>query len=159
MNIPEYVEMEFAMPFYEFYFEDTWNDKALPKNPFELKALSQKLNIILDCDFLFSEYEDTKIKAGDIYIFYQNNNKEIFMYFDLLKDEYDQMAMVTFGVRVKMENKREIKDILKQLYFKSTTRSDFQEDYFNASLNRVATDRIPNQNRKVKQFMKGEEIV
>jgi hypothetical protein len=68
------------------------------------------------------------------------------------------MAMVTFGVRVKMEDKREVKDILKPLYFKSTTRSDFQEDYFNASLNRVATDRIPNQNRKVRQFMRGEEV-
>jgi hypothetical protein len=159
MNIPEYIEMEFAIPFYEFYFDANWGENNIPKNPVELIALSQKLNIILDCDYLFSTYEETNIKEGDIYIFYQNNNKEIFMYFDLLKDEYDQMAMVTFGVRVKMEDKREVKDILKQLYFKSTTRSDFQEDYFNASLNRVATDRIPNQNRKVKQFMKGEEVI
>lgn len=158
MNIPDYVELEFAMPFYEMYFPDTWNDNKLSKNPFELIELSQKLNIILDTDFLYDSYEVTDYKSGDIYLFYQNNNKEIFLYFDLLKDEYDQMAMVNFGVRVKTENKREIKEILKKLYFKSTTRSDFQEDYFNQSLNRVATNRIPYQKRIVKHFMNGQQI-
>jgi hypothetical protein len=69
------------------------------------------------------------------------------------------MAMVTFGVIVKTENKTEIKNILNKLYFKTATRSCFQEDYFNESLNRITTDRIPNQKRKAKQFMKVEEVI
>jgi hypothetical protein len=156
MKIPDYGEMEFEIPFYEFYFEDIWNDKNQSKNPHELIELSKQLNITLNTDFLYQQYESTAIQKGDIYIFFENNNKEIFIYFDLLKDEYDQMAMVTFGVRIKTETKREIKEILKKLYFKSTTRSDFQEDYFNQSMNRIATNQIPNQNRIVKRYMEGE---
>jgi hypothetical protein len=45
MPIPEYVELEFMMPFYEMYFPDTWNDNNLPKNPFELMELCEALNI------------------------------------------------------------------------------------------------------------------
>jgi hypothetical protein len=59
--------MEFAKPFYEFYFEDTWNDKALPKKPFELKELCQKLHITLNCDFLL--------------MMMQRLTKEIFIFF------------------------------------------------------------------------------
>ena len=150
--------MEFAMPFYELYFPDTWNDNNLEKNPFELIELSQELNIKLDIDFLFKTYEDTEYKKGDIYVFYQNNNKEIFIYFDLLKDEFDQMAMITFAVRIKTDIKNQVKDILMKFYFKSTTRSDFQEDYFNQSLNRIVTNSIPNQKRIIHQNMNGQKI-
>jgi hypothetical protein len=34
MRIPEYVELEFMMQFYEMYFPDNWNDNKLPKNSF-----------------------------------------------------------------------------------------------------------------------------
>jgi hypothetical protein len=56
MKIPEYIEMSFAMPFYEFYYPDTWNNNNLAKNPYELIELTQKLNINLDPDFLFTTY-------------------------------------------------------------------------------------------------------
>ena len=158
MTIPEYVELKFMMPFHEMYFADTWNDNELPKNPFELIELSDYLNIKLDTDFLYNEYELTNYKKGDIYIFYPSDRKDIFIYFDLFKDEYDQMAMILLGVRLKTVNKKNIKDILKKLYFKSTTRTDFQEDYFNQSLYRVATNRIPSQERTVKQYTNGQLI-
>ena len=152
------MEMEFAMPFYELYFPDTWNDNNLSKNPFELIELSQMLNINIDTDFLFKIYDETEFKKGDVYIFYQNDNIEIFIYFDLLKDEFDQMAMINFGVRVKTEIKYQVKEILKKLYFKSTTRTDFQEDYFNQSLNRIASNSIPNQKRVAYRYMNGQKI-
>lgn len=117
MNIPEYVEMVFAMPFYEFYYPDTWNGNKLSKNPFELTELKQIMGINLDTDFLYKLYEEMEYKEGDIYLFYKDNSKEIFIYFDLLKDEFDQMAMVNFGVRVKTESKKEIKEILKKTVF------------------------------------------
>jgi hypothetical protein len=154
----EYVELEFSMPFYEMYFPDTWNDSNLPKNPFELTELCDSMSIILDTDFLYKEYEATKYKKGDIYIFYPDNNSNIFIYFDLYKDQYDQMAMIVLGVRIKTVNKSIIKPILEKLYFKSTTRSDFQEDYFNQSLYRVATDRIPYQARIVRHFADGKPL-
>ena len=80
------------MPFYEMYFPDTWNDNNLPRNPFELVELCDHLNIKVNTDFLYTEYETTEYKKGDIYIFYPSDRKDIFIYFDLLKDEHDQMA-------------------------------------------------------------------
>ena len=159
MNIPEYVEMVFSMPFYEFYFPDTWNDHNLPKNPLELVELCQMLDIYLDTEFLYQHYDVTAPKEGDIYFFYQNNNQEIVIYFDLHKDEFDQMAMVKFGVRVKSAIKNDVKEILDRLYFKSTTRSSFKEDYFNQSLFRIASGNIPNQTRVIKKYMHGRRCV
>lgn len=156
MTKPEFVELEFALPFYEMYHPDTWNDKNLPRNPFELQELCEKLKIKLDTDFLYDAYENTEYKKGDIYIFYADATRDIFLYFDLLKDEYDQMAMVLIGVRVKTAEKEAVREILEKLYFKSTTRSDFSEDYFNQSLYRVATNRIPFQKRTVKHFVDGK---
>jgi hypothetical protein len=155
---PEYVELEFSMPFYEMYFSDTWNDGNLPKNPFELTELCDSMGIILDTDILYKEYEAAKYKEGDIYIFYLNNNKDIFIYFDLYKDQYDQMAMIVLGVRIKTVNKSIVKPILEKLYFKSTTRSDFQEDYFNQSFYRIAANKIPYQGRIVRHFINGKLV-
>jgi hypothetical protein len=158
MTKPEYVELEFAMPFYEMYFPDTWNDNKLPKNPFELIELCEKLMIKLDTGFLYEEYEKTEYKKGDIYIFYATSDRDIFLYFDLLKDEYDQMAMVVIGVRIKTIDRETVREVLEKFYFKSTTRSDFQEDYFNHSLYRVATNRIPFQKRTVRHFLDGRQL-
>jgi hypothetical protein len=154
----EYVELKFMMPFYEMYFPDTWNDNQLARNPFELKELSEYLAINLDTDFLYSEYEKTIYTGGDIYIFYPKENKNLFLYFDLLKDKYDQMAMIWIGVRIKIEDKKAVRDILEKLYFKSTTRSDFSEDYFNQGLHKTASDKIPDQKRIINHFMDGKAI-
>ena len=68
------------------------------------------------------------------------------------------MAMVLLDVRIKTVDKTAIKDILEKLYFKSTTRSDFQEDYFNQSLFRVATNRIPDKKRTVRHYSNGTQL-
>jgi len=152
LELPEFVELEFALPFYEMYFPDTYNDNKLPKNPFELRKLAEELHIRLDTDFLFKTYEQTEYGKGDIFVFYSQQSKDTFIYFDLLKDEHDQMNMIVLGVRVPIADREKIREKLWELYFKSTTRSDFQEDYFNQSLWRVVTDKIPYNKRKVHHF-------
>lgn len=153
MQKPKYVELSFSLPFYELYFPvDNW-DENLPKTPTELVELCQAMTIKINTEFLFSEYEKTKINQGDIYIFYSNNTKENFIYFDFLKHQTDQMAMIQLGVRIKTEDKTAIKTILEKLYFKSTTRSNFQEDYFNQMLNSVASNKMQNSKRKIHSFI------
>ncbi len=153
MKKPEFVELSFSLPFYEIYFPaDNW-DENLPKKPIELLELCEVMAIKIDPEFLYSEFETTKINHEGIYIFYPLDRKDIFIYFDFYKDPTDQMAMIQFGVRIKTENKTIIKTILEKLYFKSTTRSNFQEDYFNQMLSRIATNRIPNNERIIHNFI------
>jgi hypothetical protein len=153
MKKPEHVELSFSLPFYELYFPaDNW-DENLPKTPIELLELCQEMEIKIDPEFLYTQFDTTKINQGDIYIFYSSNQQDSFIYFDFHKDPTDQMAMIQFGVRTKTENKKKIKTILEKLYFKSTTRSNFQEDYFNQLLNSIATNKIPNSKRIIHSFI------
>ncbi len=157
MKKPEHIELSFHLPFYEIYFPaDNW-DVSLPKKPTELIELCQEMAIKIDLEFLLLEYEATKTNQGDIYIFYPLNKKDSFIYFDFHKDPTDQMAMIQLGVRIKTEDKTTIKTILEKLYFKSTTRSNFQEDYFNQLLNSIATKKIPNNERTIHSFYEGKK--
>ena len=157
MKKPDYVELSFSMPFYEMYYPvDNW-DESLPKKPTVLLELCQEMSIKIDLEFLFSEFEATKVNQGNIYIFYRSDKKESFIYFDFFKDLTDQMAMIQLGVRIKTVNKTAIKTILEKLYFKSSTRSNFQEDYFNQLLNSIATNRIANIERTIHSFIDGKK--
>lgn len=150
---PEYLEIEFAMPFYELYFPDLYNDNNLPKNPFELLELSNHLNTEVDFDLLFEAYENDS-NEGEIFIFHDQDSDERFICLDLLKDEYDQMNMITIGVRIRQSDYLETRRILEKLYFKSTTRSDWQEDYFNQTLYR----KVNNFSRQYKQRVTQKSI-
>lgn len=138
MNKPEYLEIEFAMPFYELFYPDLYNDNKLPKNPFELEELCELMGTSIDFDQLYCLYESYKDNEGEILIFHSNSTNERFIFIDLFKDMYDQMNMVKLGVRIKEQEKDLIRGVLEKLYFKSTTRSDWQEDYFNQTLWRTA---------------------
>lgn len=138
MQKPEYLEIEFAMPFYELYYPDLYNDNKLPKNPFELEELCNLMDTAIDFNKLYYLYESYKSNEGEILIFHSNSNNERFIFIDLFKDLHDQMNMVKLGVRIKELEKEQIRKVLEKLYFKSTTRSDWQEDYFNQSLWRTA---------------------
>jgi hypothetical protein len=157
MKKPEYVELSFHLPFYEIYFPADNFDESLPKKPTELLELCQEMEIKIDLDFLLLEFETTKTNQGDIYIFYASNKKDSFIYFDFHKGSTDQMAVIQLGVRIKTENKTDIKTILEKLYFKSTTRSNFQEDYFNQLLNSIATNRISTNERTIHSFIDGKK--
>lgn len=151
---PQFVEIEFSMPFYEMYFPDTWNDNNLVRNPFELIELGQYLNIIIDTNLLYDYYTSTPINKGDIYIFYKSlEDKNLFIYFDLFKDSIDQMAMIRFGVRIKKSDYENVKKILNKLYFKSTTRTSIKEDYFNNYMYKISQDELPLEKRDIKKII------
>lgn len=158
MKKPGFVEVEFVMPIGEMYFPDCWNANNLPRNPFELSELSSALEIIFDPNFILDTYDKLPIERGDAYVFYSSRSKDIFLYFDLLKDKYDQMTMIQLGVRIPTERLPEIRPLIEKLYFKSTTRSDWQEDYYNQTLWRNVTDRNPAMKRKVHHFENGIEV-
>lgn len=158
MEKPEFVEYSFVMPFYEMYFPDIWNESECPRNAFELNELCKELDIVLDTDFLFEEYEKIKPNSGDIFIFYSKYSKDIFLYFDLFNDVYDQTAMIKLGVRIPTKDSEEIKHILMKLYFKSVIRSNFQEDYFIHSLWREATNQYSGEKRNIIHFLDGKRL-
>jgi hypothetical protein len=141
-DIPAYVEISFKMPFYDLYYEGEW-DEQIPKQPHELLALCNWLQIELNTDLLYETYSPAKIGQGDIYILKSPLSEGSFLYFDLLKDPYDQMAMVSIGLRVPTLDLDKIRLILRPLYFKSKPRSPLEEDYFNQKLWRTATGHYP----------------
>ena len=98
-NIQEFVEVEFALSFFDMYYPLLDEDCEI--HPIELIELCQFLSIKLNTEFLYKEYRNTKIDEGNIHIYFSNANPDIFIYFDLLKDKYDQMDMVVLGVRIK----------------------------------------------------------
>lgn len=149
-KLAEFVEIEFAMPFYEIYYPTLDYDCA--KAPLELKELCEFLSIKIDTKSLFTEYEDTKIEEGNIHFYFSNSDNNIFLFFDLHKDKYDQMEMIIIGARIKTINLKKAKEILHKLYFKSTTRSSIKEDYFNQNRWRLVNNRIPNNNRNIKKY-------
>jgi hypothetical protein len=66
MKKPEYVELSFSLPFYELYFlTENW-DETLPKTPTELLELCQEMEIKIDPEFLYTQFDTTKINHGNI---------------------------------------------------------------------------------------------
>src|SRR4051812_10871921 len=118
MNVPEFVELEFYMPFYELFSSDQNNDNPIVKQAFELEELCNKLSIAIDANILYETYKQTDYVNGDVFVFYSKGNKNTFIYLDLLKDEYDQMNMILIGVRIPMTIMADIKLIMMKLYFK-----------------------------------------
>jgi hypothetical protein len=119
-NIPEFVEISFSIPFYDIYFEDeSWDESKFEKCPTELLAICKALDIYLDTNFLYDEYNKNLYVGGDIHIFYSKENAESFIYFDLQRDKFDQMAMVFVGIRFRVKDLTSIKEKILPLYFKA----------------------------------------
>jgi CRISPR/Cas system CMR subunit Cmr6 (Cas7 group RAMP superfamily) len=146
MEVPEFVEIEFSMPFYEIYFETGSDLDNQEPNPIIFLQIAKYLSINFDADFLYNKYVFTQINQGDIYI-YLAKNENIFLFFDLYKPADDQMAMIRIGFRIRSEDLTIIKEKLMEIYFRSPPRSAFQEDYFNQNLLRIKNNLIPNSTR------------
>jgi hypothetical protein len=151
-KIPEFVEVSFSMPFYDIYFEDeSWDESKFEKCPTELLAICKALDIHIDTNLLYEEYNKNLYVGGDIHIFYSKENAESFIYFDLLRDKFDQMAMVFIGIRFQVSDLTSIKEKILSLYFKANVHTDLTEDYFSNKLSKISkqqnqvTDRIIHQ--------------
>jgi hypothetical protein len=146
MEIPEFVEIEFSLPFYEIYFETGSDLDNQEPNPIIFLQIAKYLSINFDADFLYNKYVFTQINQGDIYI-YLAKDENIFLFFDLYKPADDQMTMIRIGFRIRSEDLTIIKEKLMEIYFRSPPRSAFQEDYFNQNLLRIKNNLIPNSTR------------
>jgi CRISPR/Cas system CMR subunit Cmr6 (Cas7 group RAMP superfamily) len=146
MEVPEFVEIEFSMPFYEIYFETGSDLDNQEPNPIIFLQIAKYLSINFDAYFLYNKYVFTQINQGDIYI-YLAKNENIFLFLDLYKPADDQMAMIRIGFRIRSEDLTIIKEKLMEIYFRSPPRSAFQEDYFNQNLLRIKNNLIPNSTR------------
>ena len=148
MMIPEFVEISFLMPFFELYYPaDDWENETL-KNTDDFMSLCNTMNVKIDVEKLKDIFLETKSGQGDIYVYYAKNTKDVFMTFDFAKDPTDQMATYVLGYRIKYENLEEIKKLIQPIYFKSTTRSAYQEDYFNKQLQSLVNEN-PYWNKRI----------
>jgi hypothetical protein len=138
-KIPAFVEVSFSMPFYDIYFEDeSWDESKFKKCPTELLAICKALDIHIDTNFLYDEYNKNLYVGGDIHIFYSKENADMFIYFDLQRDKFDQMAMVFIGIRFRVKDLASIKEKILSLYFKATVHTDLTEDYFSNKLSKIS---------------------
>ena len=148
MFTPEFVEISFLMPFFELYYPaDDWENETL-KNTDDFMALCNAMNVKIDVEKLKDTFLETKSRQGDIYVYFAKNTKDVFMTFDFAKDPTDQMATYVLGYRIKYENLEEIKKLIQPIYFKSSTRSAYQEDYFNRYLQQLVNEK-PNWNKRI----------
>jgi hypothetical protein len=58
------------------------------------------LNISLDSDYLYAEYNKTLIRSGEMYYFFSKNSNDVFLFFDLYKPIDNKMAMIRLGLRL-----------------------------------------------------------
>lgn len=84
----EFVEISFKMPFYDIYFEDeSWDESKFDKSPNELLAICIALDIQIDTNFLFDEYNKNLYFGGDIHVFHSKKYDDTLIYFDLLSSQ------------------------------------------------------------------------
>lgn len=152
MEIPEFVEIEFSIPFFDIYFNEEWDALNFPKNPVELKNICQAIDICLETNYLYEEYCKTPIQKGDLYFFFSKNSKDVFLFFDLFKPADDQMAMKRLGMRIPLNILPKIRKKVMKLYLKSRPRTAIQEDYFNGKLLKIASGNYQQMDREIKYF-------
>lgn len=134
--------------FFELYYPaDDWENETR-KNTDDFMSLCNHMNIKMDADKLKDVFLETKSGQGDIYVNFAKNTEDVFMTFDFAKDLTDQMATFVLGLRIKYENLEKIKKFIQPIYFKSSTRSSYQEDYFNRYLQQLVNEE-PNWNKRI----------
>ncbi len=140
LNIPEFVEISFLMPFLELYYPvDDWGNEA-EKSTDNFMALCNAVGVKMDAEKLKEIFLNRREAGGDIYVYYAKGTKDVFMTFDLAVDPTDQMGTFVLGMRIKYQDLEAIKKFIHPIYFKSSTRSAYQEDYFNRQLQQLVNE-------------------
>ncbi len=121
-----YVEIELMISFNELNFPDYFSDPESPGDPFEIGMLCLYLDIDMDFAGVDEVYENTYEDSGETLVFYSNTSREVFIYLDLFRDKHDQLNMVTLGVRAKIENNSKVKNIIENLYYRSSTVCNYK---------------------------------
>mgnify|MGYP003605366693 CR=1 FL=1 len=128
-----YVEYSFSLPinsvFYEKWDEDNLviNDKIIN----EIASILQvKLNKVIIENSFWNETNNVEVFHG--------NDSENFIFFDLIRDEFDQCDMCFLGVRLNKKFEKIIFDLMLSLYYKTKGPcSNLEIDFYNQSLFRM----------------------
>ncbi|MCX6189241.1 MAG: hypothetical protein NTW54_06525 [Bacteroidetes bacterium] len=129
-----YSEISFFAPFGEVFnlSESILGQKGLLKGN-ELIDLANSLNIKLDKDFLINQYLDDINKCVEVY--HSESDEQVFMYFDLERDETDQIGMFFLGIRFKKTEDLVIQKTL-EIYKRLQTSSKYSFDNYGTELYR-----------------------
>lgn len=140
MHKPKYIEYSFRLPFYELYYPSMDFLDADPQDTSQIEKVLAALGININLNWLFEYYNNLPTSQNSVFVAYSKTNPEQFLFLDLFKDPTDQMSVITFGIRLAYGSKTTLKKLLAPIYLKSTTRSNFEEDYFNHKLKRFCTE-------------------
>jgi hypothetical protein len=153
-KMSEYIEFSLNLPFYDLVY-NSWcadGDKQ-HKDNHEIMAIADWLGILLDTNALMREYEKVQAGAGDVFVFFNPNDSQIFLYFDFFNDVTDQCGMIEFGLRCPRENRDEALKLIDPLFFKGGPRSALSMDWSNEMLLRkVETPDFYLKNRVLHRF-------
>lgn len=128
-KMKNYVEFSFCLPINDLFYEK-WDDIQPKPDGREIKQINSILNTNIDIAYIEQNYWD---ETNNVEVYHSVDDREVFIYFDLIRDIYDQCDMIYLGIRCNIEKEIEIRDILLSLYKKRNPRSNFNIDYFNQS--------------------------
>lgn len=137
-----YCEFSFLLPIYELLDEE---DEVFGK---ELVEICNVIDIKIDMNFLMKKYDSYGMGlhrngSGDILVFYNNRNSEIFITLDLYNGWTDQNNMIGLGIRCPMYLSLKVKEFLIELYHKGVPRSDFIESVGDKLKNEIVENNFP----------------
>jgi hypothetical protein len=151
----QYIEFSFHLPFFDLTHV-SWASIDSSKergDNHEIMAIAQWLDVALDTDVLLQRYGKQALDTGDVYVYYNANNPQIFLYFDLHKDPTDQCSMIQFGLRCPFEQREMAMKLIEPLFYKSGPRSPLMMDTYNDILLRnVETPDFYLKNRVLHRF-------
>ncbi|EPY06205.1 hypothetical protein PAALTS15_15836 [Paenibacillus alvei TS-15] len=119
-----YTEVSFYLPFFDLI------DGTDQASSFE--KLISLFHINLDITDLYNKYLSYgegpySVGKGDVYVFFDRDDKESFILIDLFHDFTDQHNMVRLGVRSSIQHFREIKNVLNSIYSRAEIKSKINE--------------------------------
>lgn len=131
-TIYNYVEFSFSLPINDLFYEK-WDANVLKPDGHEINGIADVLAVPINKPQVEKDYWNN---TDNVEVYHSDNDREVFIMFDLIRDPYDQCNMIHLGVRCLRNNDEEIRDRLLHLYKKRNPRSNFQIDYFNQSIYR-----------------------
>ncbi|MCG7406525.1 hypothetical protein MH117_03780 [Paenibacillus sp. ACRRX] len=119
-----YTEISFYLPFFDLI------DEADEASSFE--ELIRLFHINIDLAELYHKYLSYgegpySVGQGDVYVFFDKDDRESFILIDLFHDFTDQYNMVKLGVRSSIHNFREVKNVLYRIYSRAEVKSKINE--------------------------------
>lgn len=139
-----YIEFSLYVPFFDI-IDDTDESASLETLRKQLK-LSFNTEELYQKYLSYGEYPDSTGK-GDVFVFFNGEDKESFLFIDLFNGFTDQHSMVKIGVRCGINHGAEIKNILNQIWERVEIKSKIEEYYDDSLKREISPARYPKEIR------------